>query len=299
MASFQQCQEHNYNRNLLPPMRDVFLEIQVNKLIHEFFFASPPEGLSPALCGHENESSERKTGGILPTIPTSGLRIRAQETLTLCECDPSSSKPERGSHEHEAHILQSTQLFVSTPAALQTDVDEDDALPQDIEKGQQAPPHYLQSGEVPNFFRNPSSARTFSPQSEVATVSLCRADSFSSSEKARFQTCAPCRENAELKPCSKKPPLPPKLPNLHVMRSNLTMDRCFSDVGPLPSSFRRAKSEKKKNLSQTAAVDTSAWALLITLCFAVIMLGQGIHSSETKQVALLHTDAPTEAQANV
>ncbi|KAH7423494.1 hypothetical protein KP509_12G058000 [Ceratopteris richardii] len=279
MAGLQQFQETSYNRGLLPPLREVFFEVQVNELIHEFFFASPEEGLPRPLRTLENGALEHMGDGVLSASRPFSSGAPAQRTASLWECDSPCS--ERGGSSCE----QSTQ--VGTSIALQTDFDEGNAQPKLIEKKMHEIPYYTQSRKVPNSFGDGASTVKGSSQSKAANTTLCRADSLPSSEKSGLHLSAPCRVNTDAKSGFKKPPLSPKLPNSHAMKSNSTLKRCFSDMGPFPSSLRRSKSEKKASSWQSAALDTSVWALIVTLCFAVIMIGQGLHPSGTRQGAFI------------
>ncbi|MCO5558450.1 hypothetical protein L7F22_012033 [Adiantum nelumboides] len=252
MSSLRECQDGHLTKSLLPPFRELFLEIQEN-------------------------------------MDSSALSSVAAPCATSHSCNVPNGKPIRPFHElhrHSLHELQHAQTDIRALNGLQTPGSHF-PLSQEwsinlisTKVTEQRVPHDVEAA-------NPVCDAALSFQNEgCKTANLSRADTFPCTGKAGLQVGEPLNADIDMKVSAKKPPRPPKLPNTNKFGSNLT--RCLSEMGTLS---RRAKSEKKRQSSST-----SFCALLFTLCFAVIMIGQGFLSQGNQEFATFSTNASSPAE---
>ncbi|MCO5552354.1 hypothetical protein L7F22_005866 [Adiantum nelumboides] len=222
-------------------------------------------------------------------MDSSALSCVAAPCATSHSCNVPCGKLKRPFHELHRHSLHELQRAQTDMRALNGLQPPGSHFPLSQEWSinlintkvtEQRVPHYVKAA-------NPVCDAALSFENEgCETANLSRADTFPCTEKARLQVGGPLNADIDMKVSAKKPPRPPKLPNTNKLGSNLT--RCLSEMGTFS---QREKSEKKRQSSST-----SFCALLFTLCFAVIMIGQGFLSQGSQELATFSTNAASPAE---
>eukprot|EP00250_Pteridium_aquilinum_P006537 c16429_g1_i1 orf=3-560(-) len=116
MATMEQFEEGNLSNGLLPPLTELFLEIQVNKLIKEYLFSSTADECPTSLYAVENGLWEYKQNKAWSTPPSDHLFAKDTALQSACNAPCSHSARALNDHciqiPHEPHSLhRSTRVL--------------------------------------------------------------------------------------------------------------------------------------------------------------------------------------------
>eukprot|EP00250_Pteridium_aquilinum_P012437 c20728_g1_i2 orf=183-1157(-) len=264
MATIAKFEEGNFSYGVLPPLTELFLEIQINKLIKEYLFSSTADKRPTSLYDGENGSSEFKENKAWFTPPD---QLYTKNAVMQ-------------GHLH-MQSLQEPPSFHSFACAKDKNSNVKD----------QMVPGNARRLHVSNAVCDASVVMESEGNTLHKASHLSRVDTFRCARKAELLVGAPFKADTEAKTSCKKPPRPPRFPKLPSNELGSSLTRCSSDAGTHMPSSRRIKLERKRKATAASTVSTSVWALLFTLCFAVIMIAQGFLSQDSQGYATYGTDA--------
>eukprot|EP00250_Pteridium_aquilinum_P012436 c20728_g1_i1 orf=324-1289(-) len=268
MATIAKFEEGNFSYGVLPPLTELFLEIQINKLIKEYLFSSTADKRPTSLYDGENGSSEFKENKAWFTPPD---QLYTKNAVMQ-------------GHLH-MQSLQEPPSFHSFACAKDKNSNVKD----------QMVPGNARRLHVSNAVCDASVVMESEGNTLHKASHLSRVDTFRCARKAELLVGAPFKADTEAKTSCKKPPRPPRLPKSPPKELNPILTRCSSDSGTVWQSLRRVKPERKRK----ATAASSVWALFFTFCFVIIMIAQGFLSQGSPGRASYYSNASSPMETDM